>query len=49
MDLDLLDKILFFCAGLIVGWNVLPQPAWVKRLYDSAVTKIKSWVTPKAE
>ena len=20
--------------GLIVGWNVLPQPAWVKAIYD---------------
>ncbi|WHM52935.1 hypothetical protein [Sulfitobacter phage vB_SupP_AX] len=20
-------------AGLIVGWNVLPQPAWVQNLY----------------
>lgn len=23
------------CAvGLVVGWNVLPQPAWVKALYE---------------
>lgn len=26
-------------VGLIVGWNVLPQPAWVKALYDR-------WSTP---
>jgi len=25
-------------VGLIVGWNVLPQPDWVKKLID----KIKS-------
>ena len=23
-----------FVAGLVIAWNVLPQPAWVKRLYD---------------
>lgn len=22
-----------FAAGLVLGWNVLPQPAWVKRVY----------------
>ena len=22
-----------FVAGLLVGWNVLPQPKWVQRLY----------------
>jgi len=21
-------------AGLIVGWNLIPQPVWVKNLYD---------------
>jgi hypothetical protein len=45
----MLDKILFFAAGLIIGWNVLPQPVWVKTLYDGAVTKIKKLVTPKSE
>lgn len=28
---------LCFGAGLIVGWNVLPQPQWVQRLYGKAV------------
>jgi hypothetical protein len=23
-----------FLAGLVVGWNLLPQPAWIKALYD---------------
>ncbi len=22
-----------FGAGLVVGWNVLPQPKWVNRLF----------------
>lgn len=22
-----------FLAGLVIGWNVLPQPDWVKSLY----------------
>jgi hypothetical protein len=44
-----LDKLLFFAVGLIIGWNVLPQPAWVKALYDGAVAKIKKLVTPKSE
>jgi hypothetical protein len=26
--------VVCFVAGLIVGWNVLPQPAWMKALYD---------------
>ena len=30
------DMAMTFGAGLIVGWNMLPQPAWAKRLYDSA-------------
>lgn len=26
--------ILSFVAGLIIGWNFLPQPNWVKQLVD---------------
>jgi len=22
-----------FAAGLVVGWNLLPQPAWASKLY----------------
>lgn len=25
---------LSFAGGLVVGWNLLPQPDWVKRIYD---------------
>ena len=28
-------------AGLLVGWNVLPQPAFVKGVYDKVVAKFK--------
>lgn len=27
-------------VGLLVGWNVLPQPAFVKGLWDKAKAKI---------
>ena len=33
--------ILGAIVGLIVGWNLLPQPEWAKELYDKAVAKIK--------
>lgn len=26
-------------VGLIVGWNLLPQPAWVERIYDAIAEK----------
>lgn len=28
--------------GLVIGWNFLPQPAWVKNLVSKAVDKFKS-------
>ena len=31
-----MSSLVMFCVGLIVGWNVLPQPAWVKNLYAQA-------------
>jgi hypothetical protein len=45
----MLNNIVCFLAGLIIGWNVLPQPAWVKALYDLFVSKIKGWVSSKSE
>lgn len=33
--------LLFFVAGLLVGWNVLPQPAWVRALWERAVKYAK--------
>lgn len=34
--------ILFWVAvGLVLGWFVLPQPAWARSVYDSAVGFVK--------
>lgn len=30
----MIELVLVFAAGLVVGWNVMPQPVWVKNLYD---------------
>jgi hypothetical protein len=27
------ELIIGFVAGLVVGWNLLPQPTWVKGLW----------------
>lgn len=37
----MLMYLIVFGAGLVVGWNVLPQPAWAKKLYDEFVAKFK--------
>lgn len=34
-----------FCAGLIVGWNFLSQPQWVKDKVDSAIIKVKDYLS----
>jgi len=36
--LSILGIGLVFAAGLVVGWNVLPQPQWVVNLW-SKLTK----------
>lgn len=33
--------LLGFIAGLLVGWNLLPQPEWVKRLVEKVKAKLK--------
>jgi hypothetical protein len=33
-----------FVLGLVIGWNVLPQPEWIKTAYDWVVAKIKEWL-----
>lgn len=38
----MLEGALFFIGGLIVGWNLFPQPEWVKNLYDKVRAKIKN-------
>lgn len=38
----MLTLLVVFAAGLIVGWNVLPQPAWVRNLYLKVKNKFSS-------
>ncbi len=40
-----MTTIIAFCAGLIVGWNFLAQPQWVKDKVDSAVRKVKEYLS----
>jgi len=38
--LDQLQYLLIYGAtGLIIGWNILPQPQFMKRLYDKLFNK----------
>jgi len=40
---DQLGAALFYgLPALLIGWNVLPQPAIVKKYYDKAVAYVKS-------
>ena len=39
--LVLVWTIVGFAVGLLVGWNLLPQPAWVKKLWTKAEDKIE--------
>jgi len=31
--------IIGFVVGLIIGWNILPQPAWAKNLWNKLMAK----------
>lgn len=33
-------EVFWFVLGLLVGWNVLPQPTWIKSLVERAVAKV---------
>lgn len=37
----MLRYVIVFCAGLVVGWNLLPQPTWVADLYHQVESSIK--------
>lgn len=37
----MLRYVIVFCAGLVVGWNLLPQPAWVADLYHHVEMQFK--------
>ena len=34
--------VLYGGVGLLVGWNVFPQPVFVKKFYDKAVVFVKN-------
>jgi hypothetical protein len=36
-----MTELIAFCAGLIVGWNFIPQPQWIKDRVDQLISKIK--------
>lgn len=38
------SAVVYGGAGLLIGWNVLPQPAFVKAQYDKAAAWVKSKV-----
>lgn len=38
-----MDFIVGIIVGLIVGWNLLPQPAWVRAAYQWAYRKLQGW------
>lgn len=34
-------NVICFVAGLLVGWNVLPQPAWVLRIVEKVKERLR--------
>jgi hypothetical protein len=36
-----MDLIIGLLVGLVVGWNVLPQPAFMKTAYEALLAKFK--------
>jgi hypothetical protein len=35
----MLDIFFWIAVGMLIGWNVLPQPAWAKALWDKYFKK----------
>ena len=38
---DLLVLGIAFGAGLMVGWNVLPQPIWARMIFSTLKSNVK--------
>ena len=38
----MLEFLIVFGAGLVVGWNILPQPKWVADLYKTVISNFKN-------
>jgi hypothetical protein len=34
--------IVCFVIGLLIGWNVFPQPLWVKAIWEKVAAKFKN-------
>ncbi len=39
------DYIVAAGIGLLIGWNLLPQPIWVKAIWDKMIAKFKKKTT----
>jgi hypothetical protein len=39
-----LKNIVFFALGLIVGWNFLPQPQFVKDIVEKIINTIRKLI-----
>jgi len=37
----MLTLLVGMAIGLVIGWNLLPQPVWVKAKYDKLVDWVK--------
>lgn len=37
----MLEAVFWVTIGLVVGWNLLPQPTWAKAVYDNAIAYFK--------
>ncbi len=37
----MIQFILGIAVGLVIGWNLLPQPVWAKNLWDKVTAKFK--------
>jgi len=37
----MLDILFWIAVGMLIGWNVLPQPLWAKILWDKYMKKLK--------
>lgn len=40
----MIAAIFWFIVGLVVGWNLIPQPMWVEKLYRRTFISLKAWI-----
>lgn len=45
----MVDSLLLVSLGIVIGWNVLPQPAWAKAIYDRGLAAVRRLAAPKSE